>query len=109
MGKFTRSNNRRLLPRAIDMKIPALIIGIAGLVFVSSRTALANDTTSVTPAVPSVKQDSGHAITVPAAKETAPHRVPPPSPKPNLPIDAGRKRSTANIGGATVAGGHKDG
>jgi hypothetical protein len=32
----------------------------------------------------------------------------PPSPKPNLPIDAGRKQSAANIGGPTGAS-HKNG
>lgn len=103
-----RSQHSRL-PRAIDMKSISLILGVAGLVIVVGTT-LANDSTSATPGAPTVKKDSARAISTRAAKEIAPNRVSPPSsPKPNLPIDAGRKQGTANISGSTATSGHKDG
>lgn len=103
------NHGKRSLLRAIDMKSLTLIAAVAGLIVVSTGAVLANDTASATPAVPPAKKDSGHAVSAPAIKPAAPLHPPLQSPKPNLPVDAGRKQGTANIGGSTVKSGHKDG
>src|SRR5689334_6954019 len=106
--RSTRSSHSLHL-QTIDMKSINLIIGLIGLVLVSSSAARANDTANVRPIVPSMIKDSGKVVPSPAAKSAAPLHLPPPSPKPNLPINAGRKQGTANIAGSIGASGHKDG
>jgi hypothetical protein len=102
------------------MKSLSLIMGVAGLILVSIGAALASDAANAPRALP-VKKDSGHGIPASAAKDAAPSVRNTPGrrpalqsnraeqPKPNLPIDAGRKQGTANIGGPTGATGHKNG
>jgi hypothetical protein len=84
------------------MKNMALVIGLAGVVFVSSNVCLANGA----PAVPPVKKDSGHAAPTPGTKQATPNYSSPALPKPGLPVNAGKSRGTGAIGGAS---GRKDG
>lgn len=91
------------------MKKMVLVIGLAGVVFVSTGVGLAGDKPATTSAPSPVKKDSGHAIAAPVAKNTAPKHMLPPLLKSGLPVDAGKPRGNAVIGGATSAGGHKDG
>ncbi|HLX73071.1 MAG TPA: hypothetical protein VKV04_25880 [Verrucomicrobiae bacterium] len=91
------------------MKNLALVIGLAGVVFASSNICLAGDKPATTPAVPAAKKDSGHAVSAPAGKSITPNHISPALPKPGLPVDAGKPRGTASVGGPNGASGHRDG
>jgi hypothetical protein len=90
------------------MKNLILIARVAGLVIASTGALFANDIANVKPAAPSVKSNSPHAVSA-VAKEASSLHLMPPLPKRSLPVDAGRKQGAANIGGSSMASGHKAG